>query len=65
MLYFLWLITQVSHCMSAKTGTLLHSLKSDLLGDSGGVAWEVYEKIDLTEQENRGIHQDSYCTMYV
>ena len=46
--------------MSSKTGTLFHCPNSDLLGDSGRVEWEVYEKVDLTEQEYRGIRQGPY-----
>ena len=45
--------------MSAKEGTLFHCPKSDLLGDSGRVEWEVYEKVDLTEHEYQGIRQGS------
>ena len=37
--------------MSMKTGTLFHCM----LGDSGRVDWEVYERVDLTELEYRGI----------
>ena len=46
--------------MSSKTGTLFHCPKSDLLGDSGRVEWEVYEKVDLIELEYKGIRQGSY-----
>ena len=45
--------------MSAKEGTLFHCPKSDLLGDSGRVEWEVYEKVDLTEHKYQGIRQGS------
>ena len=45
------------HCMSSKNGTIFHCPKSDLLGDSGRVEWEVYEKVDLTEIEYKGIRQ--------
>ena len=47
------------NCMSAKLGTLFHCPKSALLGDSGRVDWEVYEKVDLTEQEYRRVRQGS------
>ena len=51
--------------MSSKTGTLFHCPNSDLLGDSGRVEWEVYEKVDLTEQEYRGIRQGPYLSSCV
>ena len=51
--------------MSSKTGTLFHCPHSDLLGDSGRVEWEVYEKVDLTEQEYRGIRQGPYLSSCV
>jgi len=51
--------------MSSKNGTLFHCPHSDLLGDSGRVEWEVYEKVDLTEQEYRGIRQGPYLSSCV
>ena len=51
--------------MSAKGGTLFHCPKSDLLGDSGRVEWEVYEKVDLTEHEYQGIRQGSELPLCV
>ena len=49
--------------MSAKTGTLFHCPQSDMLGDSGRVDWEVYEKVDLTELDYRGIRQGNFHDM--
>ena len=49
--------------MSSKTGTIFHCPKSDFLGDSGQIEWEVYEKVDLMGQEYKGIHQGSYFTL--
>ena len=51
--------------MSAKEGMLFHCPNSDLLGDSGHVEWEVYEKVDLTEHEYQGIRQGSVLTLCV
>ena len=42
---------------------VFHCPKSDMLGDSGRVEWEVYEKVGLTEQEYRGIRQCSQFTV--
>ena len=38
-----------------KHETSLHCPNSNLLGDVGRVDWEVYEKVDLTESEYKGI----------
>ena len=51
--------------MSSKNGTIFHCPKSDLLGDSGRVEWEVYEKVDLTEIEYKGIRQGSFFISYM